>query len=136
MISKIFVDTSFLIALVNGKDQYHTQAQHLAERHLRHYLITTDAVLLEIGNALAKTHKIETIEIIRTLRNSPKTEVIAVNNELFEKGLDIYEKFSDKDWGLVDCLSFAVMWEREIFEVLTFDDDFKQAGFIILEDKN
>ena len=52
---------------------------------------------------------------------------------LFDKGLDIYEKFNDKDWGLVDCVSFAVMLEREIFEVLTFDDDFKQAGFIILE---
>ena len=52
---------------------------------------------------------------------------------MFDKGLEIYEKFDDKDWGLVDCVSFAVMWEREIFEVLTFDDDFKQAGFIVLE---
>lgn len=129
MLGKIFADTSFFIALTNEKDQYHQQVQSLAGKYLRHFLITTDAVLFEIGNALAKTHKTETLKIIQTLRNSPKTGVINISEELFDKGLDIY----DKDLGLVDCISFAVMWEREIFEVLTFDDDFKQAGFIVLE---
>ena len=34
-----------------------------------------------------------------------------------------------KTEGLVDCVSFVVMWERELTEVLTFDGDFQQAGF-------
>ena len=38
MTNKIFVDTSFFIALINEKDQYHQQAQDLTERYLRHYL--------------------------------------------------------------------------------------------------
>lgn len=132
MRNKIFADTSYFIALINEKDQYHQKAQDLAEVYIYHQLVTTEAVLLEIGNSLSKTHKQATLEIIKILRNSPKTQTVSLTSEIFEKGLDIYEKFSDKDWGLVDCISFAVMWEQEIFEVLTFDDDFRQAGFIVL----
>jgi len=134
MANEIFVDTSFVIALINDKDQYHASAQKLASIYLRENLVTTDAVLLEIGNALAKNFKNEAAEIIKTLRNSPKTIVVEMTIDLFEKGLEIYEKYDDKDWGLVDCISFAVMWERGVHEVLTFDDDFKQAGFVILKD--
>src|SRR4028118_2129414 len=123
MASEIFVDTSFVIALINDKDQYHAAAQKLAATYLRQNLVMTDAVLLEIGNALAKNFKTEATEIIKTLRNSPKTVVVQTSTYLFEKGLEIYEKYNDKDWGLVDCISFAVMWERGISEVLTFDDD-------------
>ena len=134
MASEIFVDTSFVIALINDKDQHHAAAQKLAAAYLRENLVMTDAVLLEIGNALAKNFKTEALEILKTLRNSPKTVVVGTTADLFEKGLEIYEKYNDKDWGLVDCISFAVMWERGISEVLTFDDDFKQAGFVILKD--
>ena len=134
MANEIFVDTSFVIALINDKDQYHAPAQKLASIYLRENLVTTDAVLLEIGNALAKNFRTEALEIIKTLRNSPKTIVVEMTIDLFEKGLEIYEKYDDKDWGLVDCISFAVMWERGVHEVLTFDDDFKQAGFVILKD--
>jgi hypothetical protein len=138
MANEVFVDTSFVIALINDKDQYHAAAQKLADKYLRKNLITTDAILLEIGNALAKNFRMEAIETIKTLRNSPKTIVIEITGDLlenlFEKGFEIYEKYDDKDWGLVDCISFALMWQREISEVLTFDDDFKQAGFVILKD--
>jgi hypothetical protein len=97
MASEIFVDTSFVIALINDKDQYHAAAQKLAAAYLRENLVMTDAVLLEIGNALAKNFKIEATEIIKTLRNSPKTVVVQTSTYLFEKGLEIYEKYNDKD---------------------------------------
>ncbi len=44
----------------------------------------------------------------------------------------MYEKYSDKAWGLVDCVSFVVMHENEIADALTSDEHFKQAGFNIL----
>jgi predicted nucleic acid-binding protein len=34
---------------------------------------------------------------------------------------------------LVDCISFVVMWEGGTTEVLTFDGDFEQAGFVMLK---
>ncbi len=35
----------------------------------------------------------------------------------------------DKDWGLVDCLSFVTMQDYRIFDSLTTDEHFEQAGF-------
>ena len=49
-----FVDTSFVVALVNKKDQHHSLATDFAERFDGPGLVTTDAILLEIGNALAR----------------------------------------------------------------------------------
>ena len=61
MPNRIFVDTSFVIALINDKDQYYDQAQALSYEFDNSHLITTDAVLLEIGNALAKHFKNQAI---------------------------------------------------------------------------
>ena len=114
MPNRIFVDTSFVIALINDKDQYFDQAQALSYKFDNSPLVTTDAVLLEIGNALARDFRKEAIEVIKVLRSGKNTEVIEIDSRLFEKGFEIYEKYDDKEWGLVDCISFAVMWDRGI----------------------
>lgn len=90
--------------------------------------------LLEIGNALAKDFRKEAVSVIKVLRNSTKVEVVAIDRALFEKGLAVYQKYNDKAWGLVDCISFVVMWEANLTEVLTFDGDFEQAGFTPVKD--
>ena len=132
MSGRIFVDTSFVIALINEKDQYHYQAESLSRRFESSQLITTDAVLLEIGNALVKGFRKEAVAVIKVLRSSKNVEVLEIDSTLFEKGLETYEKYEDKVWGLVDCISFVVMWQSGITEVLTFDRDFEQAGFVVM----
>lgn len=132
MPNRIFVDTSFVLALINERDQYHGQAENLSYKFENSPLITTDAVLLEIGNAMAKDFREEAVAIIKALRSSQRVEVIETGGRLFEKGLEIYEKYSDKTWGLVDCISFVLMQENEVTEALTFDGDFTQAGFIVV----
>lgn len=129
---RIFVDTSFVLALINERDQYHDQAEKLSHKFENSPLITTDAVLLEIGNAMAKDFREEAVEIIKVLRSSNRVEIIEIGERLFERGLEIYDKYSDKTWGLVDCISFIVMQENGITEALTFDGDFTQAGFIVI----
>lgn len=135
MPNRTFVDTSFVIALINANDQYHDQAQALSYRLDNSPLVTTDAVLLEIGNALAKGFREEAIETIRVLRTASNIEIVEISASLFEKGFEAYQKYEDKDWSLVDCISFVVMWEAGLAEVLTFDSDFNQAGFTILTEQ-
>lgn len=45
MPGKIFLDTSFAIALINEKDQYHEKAEALSYNFESSLLVTTDAVL-------------------------------------------------------------------------------------------
>ncbi|MCP4933309.1 MAG: type II toxin-antitoxin system VapC family toxin [bacterium] len=127
--NRIFVDTLFVVALVNRRDQYHEYASELAEKYDDHPLLTTDSVLLEIGNALARNFKIQAVDIIDQFKSSEEIKIIGSSPLLFEKGFELYRTHKDKTWGLVDCLSFIVMREANIDSALTFDQHFVQAGF-------
>jgi predicted nucleic acid-binding protein len=73
----IFVDTLFVIALINHRDQYHQQASSLADQFEGHSLIVTDAVLLEIGNALSRGYKRQASEVIQHFFDSDEIEVVS-----------------------------------------------------------
>ena len=133
MADRIFVDTSFVLALINERDQYHEQAEALSFKFEHSFLVTTVAILLEIGNALAKDFREEANAILKLLRQSPRVEVVEIDDRLLAKALEIYEKYHDKTWGLVDCISFIAMGERGVTDVLTFDRDFIEAGFAIVQ---
>ena len=64
MPTQTFIDTLFVIALINPRDQYHDKAVELAGKYENQPLLVTNAVLLEIGNGLARNYKQEAIEII------------------------------------------------------------------------
>ncbi|WP_205704080.1 type II toxin-antitoxin system VapC family toxin [Candidatus Chloroploca sp. Khr17] len=127
--SRIFVDTLFVVALVNRRDQYHEQAVALADQLAGYPLLVTDAVLLEIGNALARNYKAEATAIIDDFFSSDEVEIIRLTPELFAEGFALYRQYQDKMWGLVDCISFVVMRRAGMTAALTFDRHFVQAGF-------
>ena len=129
---RIFVDTLFVIALVSNRDQRHQQAVTLSHQYTGWPFLTTDAVLLEIGNGLARSHKQEAGEIIERFLASAQVEVVHLTPDLFRRGFNLYKSHKDKTWGLVDCISFIVMREAGVHKALTFDRHFEQAGFEIL----
>lgn len=129
---KIFIDTSFIIALINERDQYHNQALSLADQYDTQLLVVTDSVLLEVANALSRRYKFEAIQVIEDLLTSEDVEVVRLTPELFYRAFQLYKTRQDKAWGLVDCISFIVMQDRGISIAFTFDQHFAQAGFQIL----
>jgi predicted nucleic acid-binding protein len=131
-LTEIFLDTSYVIALVNKKDQYHERASEMARALGKQVLVTTDAVLFEVGNALARNFKAEAIAVIEEFLDSDEVRIVSVDTHLFQKGFDLYKSYQDKAWGLVDCISFVVMQEHGITEALTTDSHFEQAGFNVL----
>lgn len=124
-----FVDTSYVVALVNPRDENHEKANELVDAYDKKPLLVTDAVLLEIGNSLAKGYKQNAIEIIEEFFDSPEVEIVRLDEILFDKAFELYKSHTDKTWGLVDCISFVVMRERGITNALTSDKHFVQAGF-------
>lgn len=129
---RVFLDTAYAIALASRTDQYHQRALTLSryiESH-RIKLITTRAVCLEIGDALAKLRFRSTaISFLDALERSPTVEVLGITEELFAAALALYRERRDKEWGLTDCLGFVVMPRLGVTEALTTDEHFEQAGF-------
>jgi predicted nucleic acid-binding protein len=117
------------VALVNEKDQHHARASELAGLFDGYPLITTDAVLLEISNALARKFKTQAVEVIEDFLTSDEVEVVNLDAALFQRAFELYRTYQDKSWGMTDCVSFVVLRERGVVDVLTNDKDFKQAGF-------
>jgi len=130
--NKIFLDAAYAIALSAVSDQYHKKAEILA-RQLETkaiQMITTRAVILEIGNALARLHyRAGAIELLDSLEEDPNVKIVALSEELYDRAVELYRQRPDKEWGLTDCVSFIVMQDYGITEALTTDEHFNQAGF-------
>jgi predicted nucleic acid-binding protein len=93
-------------------------------------LVTTRAVLLEIGNALSKKRYRQAAgELLDALERDPQVEIVLITEELYQQALALFCSRLDKEWGLIDCVSFIVMQERGLTDALTTDEHFEQAGF-------
>lgn len=124
-----FIDTSFVIALVNEKDEDHALALDLSVQYEGLRLLTTDGVLLEIGNSLARSFRDQASATIENFLASDEIEIVKMDQTLFDLAFEMYRAHSDKTWGLVDCVSFVVMRQNGISDALTNDGHFNQAGF-------
>ncbi len=128
MLEPLFVDTGYIIALINENDNHHRQALMLAEQYNEWPLVTTDAVLLEAGNALSRIARRQCSQLIHAFQEAEEMTLVHMNPVLFKQAVKLFDRYQDKTWGLVDCLSFVVMREMQISTALTFDH-FVQAGF-------
>ncbi|HPD17636.1 MAG TPA: PIN domain-containing protein [Planctomycetota bacterium] len=127
-----FADSAFYRAAANPRDELHPAATTLA-RGFRGRRVTTDFVLIELGNFLARTDDRSLfLNLLDTLRASRHTEIVPASRALMDAGLALYRRRLDKDWSLTDCISSVVMGERGIREALTADHHFEQAGFVAL----
>jgi uncharacterized protein len=125
----IFVDTSFFIALLDPRDKNHSRAvEALAAfqgKRLSDLLLTINNVVLEtitvaryeVGHALAVRagQMLYGEKLARLHRTTAEEEAAA---------FAYLQKYHDKVYSAVDCLSFAVMERSGIREALTFDSDF------------
>lgn len=87
-------------------------------------------VLMELADALsAPMARSTTVAFLRAVRADPLFDVIGYDAAVYQAGFDLFAARPDKAWSLTDCISFAVMTERGLYEALTADHHFEQAGF-------
>jgi len=132
MAEEVFADSQGWIALLNRSDQSHAAARKAmtAFARERRRIVTTDWILAETGNGLARTNaRTEFVKSVRRLQASPNATIVRISEDRFEQALEMFNRASDKGWGLVDCASFVVMSGRGVTEASTNDHHFEQAGF-------
>ena len=129
--SAVFADTSFFLALLRADDPVHPCA--LTESRVVRSVITTEFVLLELGNACARAaDHADFLALVAGLRASLRATIVPLDSQLLDRGMQLMGERWDKDWSLTDCISFVVMKEQDIHNALTADRHFEQAGFTAL----
>lgn len=137
----ILVDTSAWYALFDKSDSHHENAQTFLTSHVEKFQwVTTQAILWEtwvllqgrLGRGVATAYW-------EHMRNS-NMNVIPLEPSDLEAAWHIIQKFSDQDFSLVDCATFAIMERLGISQAFTFDHHFliyrygssRQNAFICL----
>jgi uncharacterized protein len=124
----IFLDTGYLLAVVNPRDALHQRAMAWS-LYVTEPVVTTEFVLLEAANALANRPGRERCELMIGYVRQASSQIFPASSELLNAGLDLYQWHRDKDWSLTDCISFHIMRQSQITQALAHDHHFEQAGF-------
>jgi uncharacterized protein len=128
----IFADTSAFYALVDRSDPAHDPARACLESLARDRipLVTHNYVVVE---TLALLHRTMGKRVARRWANDlDAVEVDWVDAALHARALDAYRR-TNRRTSFVDCVSFELMRERKITHALAFDDDFRRAGFQLVQ---
>lgn len=129
---KIFLDTSYLQALADSRDNLHELAITMTARLGKFRGINSEMILTELLNALSGRGdylRQSAINLTNDLRNDSNIEIIPQTSEQFEQAFDFYQRRLDKGYSLTDCASMQIMRQLKIHEILTFDKHFQQEGF-------
>jgi predicted nucleic acid-binding protein len=125
----IFVDTSFLLALLNPRDTLHSRAQGWVAA-VAEPLLVTEYVIWEMVNSLSMPADRPKAHLaVREIQTASDWKWVSASNSLFGAGMRLHHERDDKAWSLTDCISFHVMRQHNIHRALTFDHHFEQAGY-------
>ena len=121
---KIFVDTSYWIAVLNPTDSLHDFANNLTLTLFPSKLVTSELILNELLNHYSGSgsrFRETTVNLIRQIQEDENMEVIPITSQIFTNAFQLYAQRQDKAWSHTDCSSFCIMEELGIIEALTFD---------------
>src|SRR6267142_2772912 len=110
--SKVFLDTSYLLALELARDQNHRAAKHHWQTivHSLPSFVTTSYVFDEVVTYFnTRRHHAKAIQVGNNVLLSPSVQLIHIDEALFRQGWAYFQQHQDKDDSLTDCISFIVM---------------------------
>lgn len=128
--SVVFVDTVGLLALWNANDQWHVSAgkafADITDGEAT--LVTTTFVLLECGNAAARTPFRAEAARLKEKFEAAETLIWPMEAD-WQQAWNAYQRGEADAAGVVDHVSFVVMRRLSISQVFTNDRHFRAAGF-------
>lgn len=125
----MLLDTSGLLCLQYKHEPRHQQAviaYQKATTWLTHSYIIDEYIALVTARRYSR---VDAIDFIDALLNTPEIEVIWVNEALTRSAVELLRNRLDKTYSLCDAVSFVVMQRRGINHALTTDKHFTQEGF-------
>lgn len=131
----IFVDSHYLVAMINQRDQWHKTAVEISFKITEASFIVTDSIFVETLNYFAEFKpqiKENAVDAIKNFSARSNVTVIEQTTELMASGIELYRSRLDQGFSLTDCISMVISREYNVTSILTNDHHFQQEGFQIL----
>jgi predicted nucleic acid-binding protein len=120
----VFVDSGVLVANAVTGERRHERARDMLHGLIADGPFTTDHVLVEAWHIIrARATYFHAMRFWSGIRETPLL-VECVTAPDMERAAAIAEAWSDQEFDLVDCTSFAVMERLGCRRAATFDSDF------------
>jgi uncharacterized protein len=135
MAREIFVDAGAWIAVVNQRDDFHTEASACYSRLLRERrpLVTTNLVIAEAYAIIRRYSGHQAaMQFLDSTRQSSRLTKIYSDVAVEAEAEKLLRRYADQDFNLADAVSFIVMQQRGIGEAFAFDRHFTTAGFALM----
>ncbi len=130
--NSVFADAYYFIALLNPRDEGHAAAVRFTETFSGTHW-TTAWIQVEVANACTRRPaRSAFLSLFADLEGDSEVNIVPPSAEHYMLGLRLFAQHEDKEWSLTDCISFIVMKENNLANVLTADHHFEQAGFVPL----
>jgi uncharacterized protein len=132
-VNGVFMDTVGLLALWNADDQWHGAAEKAFTKiaQAETTLLTTTYVLLECGNAAARSGIRTEVDRLREQFELADTLIWPTTTD-WQQAWAAYRRGGADSAGIVDHISFTVMRRSGISQAFTNDHHFRAAGFEVL----
>jgi predicted nucleic acid-binding protein len=135
MAREVFVDAGAWIAVINQRDDCHTEAVTLYGRLLqeRRALVTTNLVTAEAYAMIRRYsgHR-SAMQFLDSMRQSSRLTRIYSDAASEAEAEKFLRRYADQDFSLADAVSFVIMQQRGITEAFAFDGHFSAAGFVVV----
>lgn len=133
----VYVDTSAICGFLNRRDPLHTLSISVLEelinkkynfysnQWVEYESLTT---LKSMGNSLCIAYN--------KLKENIKLNILPVEKQLENSAVELFWKYDDKYWSIIDCVSIIDMYNRNLIYVYGCDHHFKQAKLFPLIEYN
>jgi hypothetical protein len=136
MTSKLqYIDTGALIALSDLKDKNHDKSVNYVKESVRRgmrFVIGKNVLVEYIDGVTKRIGKEKAVYELDKILNSKIVFLEFDTRKDWNKALEYFQRYNNKEIDLTDCLSFAIIERLNIEEVFTFDSDFKTHGFVVV----
>lgn len=132
MSDRVFVDSSAFYALTDARDDNHAFAAATAQRFARegNQLYTTNFVVAETHTLLLNRLDRDIAQRALDRLYASSIRIVRATERDETRAREIIRQGHDKEFWLVDTISFAVMERLHIRQAWTYDHHFRQYGFL------
>lgn len=130
----VFVDTGAWFAIADKSDQHHQSAKE----HLRSILesgdrlVTSSLVVHETVMLLSRRlSKVAALKFLDLIDKDENVEVMHGDAVVEQEAYQIFRKYAEHDFSIVDCVSFVLMKNHSLRRVFTFDKHFRTMRFSV-----